>query len=341
MVMPNMRDAALARTVAFARQQRAGGGTVHLAQNYHTGSGHADHFLHNVLPRLRGCGRLEGCRLLDVGAGVGFLAAMLAATEVRQVIATDADWMAASPRSAFFVEPLQNISKQMNLSPVVSLQTGRPQYNPKRLVFVQADGARLPFRDASFDIVFSHGCLEHVADLEGLFAEMFRVLRPGGLLYAESEKFWAARDGSHLYDVFPAPWAHLLADPETLWQLYAADYGGKDILWEGKTVDRQFFVRMLTTGVNRRGVRPIKRILARSGFDLIFWQQQIRFEDRELLEQLQLRRALGDWPIEELLTGHLAFGLRKRPGSWTGRIRLRCPWWLRRAAPEWLKRRLR
>ncbi|MCX8036977.1 MAG: class I SAM-dependent methyltransferase [Candidatus Sumerlaeia bacterium] len=341
MVKLHIRESALARAVEFARRQRAGGRPVHLAENYHTGSGHADHFLRNVLPRLLHCGPLAGCRLLDVGTGMGFLAAMLAATEVRHVIATDSDWTAATPRSAFLVEPLQNISKQMDLSGVVSFRSGRPEYNPDRLVFVQADGARLPFCDGAFDIVFSHGCLEHVADLDRLFAEMFRVLRPGGLLYAESEKFWASRDGSHLYDIFPAPWAHLLADAETLWQIYAADHGGKDILWQGRAVDREFFVGMLTTGLNRRGVGPVKKILARSGFDLVFWQQHIRQEDRQLLAQLGVRRALAGWPIEELLTAHVAFGVRKQAGRWKGRLRLWCPWWLRRAAPEWLKRLLR
>ena len=45
---------------------------------------------------------------------------------------------------------------------------------------VRAIGERLPFRDASFDFVSMGFALRHVADLEALFAEMRRVLRPGG-----------------------------------------------------------------------------------------------------------------------------------------------------------------
>lgn len=41
-------------------------------------------------------------------------------------------------------------------------------------------GDRLPFRDGEFDTVLSNQVLEHVTDPHALFAEMIRVLRPGG-----------------------------------------------------------------------------------------------------------------------------------------------------------------
>ncbi|KPL11839.1 hypothetical protein AMJ85_02760, partial [candidate division BRC1 bacterium SM23_51] len=151
----------------------------------------------------------------------------------------------------------------------------------------------------------------------------------------------AARDGSHLYEIFPAPWAHLLAEPKTLWELYAADYEGKDTLWPGKSVDREFFVGMLKDDLNRRGVRIIKRILLESGCDLVFWQQLTRPGDRALLRNLRLRRALRAWPLEELLTSYLAFAVRKRPARRVARLRLRFPWPLKQWIPERLKRSVR
>lgn len=45
---------------------------------------------------------------------------------------------------------------------------------------VQAAGERLPFPDASFDVVFSHEVLEHVDDDRACAAEMVRVARAGG-----------------------------------------------------------------------------------------------------------------------------------------------------------------
>jgi SAM-dependent methyltransferase len=49
---------------------------------------------------------------------------------------------------------------------------------------VQADEDRLPFADASFDLVMSAGGLESVNDLPGALALIRRVLRPDGLFLA-------------------------------------------------------------------------------------------------------------------------------------------------------------
>jgi ubiquinone/menaquinone biosynthesis C-methylase UbiE len=43
-----------------------------------------------------------------------------------------------------------------------------------------ADAERLPYDDASFDVVIGHAVLHHIPDLDAAFAEILRVLRPGG-----------------------------------------------------------------------------------------------------------------------------------------------------------------
>ncbi|MBN9620178.1 MAG: class I SAM-dependent methyltransferase, partial [Actinobacteria bacterium] len=43
-----------------------------------------------------------------------------------------------------------------------------------------ADAERLPYDDESFDIVIGHAVLHHIPDLDTAFAEILRVLRPGG-----------------------------------------------------------------------------------------------------------------------------------------------------------------
>jgi ubiquinone/menaquinone biosynthesis C-methylase UbiE len=47
---------------------------------------------------------------------------------------------------------------------------------------VETDAERLPFDNASFDLVFGHAVLHHIPDLERALAEFHRVLRPGGEL---------------------------------------------------------------------------------------------------------------------------------------------------------------
>lgn len=46
----------------------------------------------------------------------------------------------------------------------------------------RADLRRIDLRSESIDLVLCHQVLHHVSDQEGVLAELFRVLRPGGLL---------------------------------------------------------------------------------------------------------------------------------------------------------------
>jgi ubiquinone/menaquinone biosynthesis C-methylase UbiE len=50
---------------------------------------------------------------------------------------------------------------------------------------VQASGSRLPFRDGAFDRAFLVHVLGEIPDKDGACAELFRVLRPGGVLAVE------------------------------------------------------------------------------------------------------------------------------------------------------------
>ena len=75
--------------------------------------------------------------------------------------------------------------------------------------FVQGDGARLPFREATFDLVFSHSVIEHVSSAPAYLAECHRVLRAGGVLYLSTAPYLSL-SGAHLPRlVVPLP-LHLL-----------------------------------------------------------------------------------------------------------------------------------
>lgn len=73
--------------------------------------------------------------------------------------------------------------------------------------FAQADAARLPFPDRSFDAVISNHSLEHFHDLGGSLSEIGRILKPTGALYIavpDASTFcdrlyrWLARGGGHV-----------------------------------------------------------------------------------------------------------------------------------------------
>jgi malonyl-CoA O-methyltransferase len=83
----------------------------------------------------------------------------------------------------------------------------------RRFERIGADAYALPFRDGAFDLVFSSLMLQWCDDLDAVFAELHRVLAPGGLLLfstfgpgtlAELREAWSASDGSnhvnHFFD---------------------------------------------------------------------------------------------------------------------------------------------
>ena len=100
---------------------------------------------------LRRAGLRHGMAVLDVATGTGLVA------REALVLAGQGNVTGLDPSAGMLVE---------------AGQLGIP--------LVRALGERLPYRDASFDMVSMGFALRHVADLEALFAEMRRVLRPGG-----------------------------------------------------------------------------------------------------------------------------------------------------------------
>ena len=52
--------------------------------------------------------------------------------------------------------------------------------NTSNVEFVEGEAERLPFPDESFDVVISKGVIDLIPDKESVFAELFRVLVPGG-----------------------------------------------------------------------------------------------------------------------------------------------------------------
>jgi len=81
-----------------------------------------------------------------------------------------------------------------------------------RVEAVVADAERLPFEDGSFDLVLGHAVLHHLPDLRRAFAELHRVLRPGGRLAFAGEP---SRYGDRIAAA-PKRGAHAVAP---LWRL--------------------------------------------------------------------------------------------------------------------------
>jgi 2-polyprenyl-3-methyl-5-hydroxy-6-metoxy-1,4-benzoquinol methylase len=55
---------------------------------------------------------------------------------------------------------------------------------PNRIHFMKSDGANLPFKSSSFDVVFALDVLEHMCSLHQAIDEIHRILKPRAVLVA-------------------------------------------------------------------------------------------------------------------------------------------------------------
>lgn len=127
---------------------------------------------------------LTGKRVLDIGSGIGGGDIVLARDLGAEVVGTDLE----PP----LVEKARRYVAEAGLSDRVS--------------FKVVEAGPLEFPDASFDAVYSSGAFTQIADKAGGFAEVHRVLRPGGVFmvydwmrgpepYSEDMRYWFKLEG--------------------------------------------------------------------------------------------------------------------------------------------------
>ena len=80
---------------------------------------------------------------------------------------------------------------------IVSIDVPTSNYSGRRVYpVVDYDGRQFPFRDSVFDIVFSSNTLEHILDLDQLYRESRRVLKPKGywvhVMPSAAWRFWTS-----------------------------------------------------------------------------------------------------------------------------------------------------
>jgi len=101
----------------------------------------------------------SGDRVLDLGSGAGTDSLVAA-----QMVGADGH-VTGIDMTAAMLDKARAAAAEMGLANVE---------------FVEAEAERLPFPDESFDVVISNGVIDLIPDKDAVFAEIYRVLTPGG-----------------------------------------------------------------------------------------------------------------------------------------------------------------
>ena len=112
-----------------------------------------EHYLAHMI------GMKEGMRVLDVGCGVGGPAREIAKFTGAKIVG------------------LNNSDYQIDRATHYAVKEGLAN----QLSFVKGDFMQMEFPDASFDAVYAIEATVHAPSLEGIYKEIWRVLKPGGV----------------------------------------------------------------------------------------------------------------------------------------------------------------
>jgi len=135
----------------------------------------------NATVRLAQLAQIRGGEdVLDVGCGIGGPSRFLAENFGCRVTGLDL--------TAEFVEVARMLARRTGFL--------------DKVTYRQGDALDLPFADASFDLVWSQNAAMNIADRDGLYTQMHRVLRPAGRLAIQDV---AAGPGGEPF--YPTPWA--------------------------------------------------------------------------------------------------------------------------------------
>ena len=143
---------------------------------------------------------VENLEILDIGCGLGAIALLLTEKyQAKSVVGID-------------IEP--------NLIEHCVKRAAKAQLQD-RVRFKLVQPGPLPFADSSFDLVFSKDAIIHIPDKESLYADVLRILKPGGVFVGSD---WL-RNGEGGYSAVAAQWlefVHLSFEMKNLVQTQQA-----------------------------------------------------------------------------------------------------------------------
>ena len=119
---------------------------------------------------------------------------------------------------------------------------------------------RTAFDNDSFDVIYSASVLEHILDLPSAFKEMYRLLKPGGIMMHGYNPFFCP-NGGHALGILDSPWAHVRINKE--------DYSRYFI--ELRPHETETAIEWVSNALNPVSSNRMQSYLAQVGFKIKYW----------------------------------------------------------------------
>jgi len=160
------------------------------------------------------------------------------------------------------------------------------------------------FDNEEMDIIFSASVLEHIAAPSDAFAEMSRILKPGGLMIHDYNPFYCP-NGGHALGILDCPWGHVrVSDKDYL-----------RYLDELRPLETDTAKHWISHSLNKLSIQQLQKELVRHGFKILFWQQHAApiSQHSELTPEI-MQECFAMYPnigLADLITSTVSFAARK------------------------------
>lgn len=143
------------------------------------------------------------------------------------------------------------------------------------------------FNSENFSVINSIAVLEHILDLPSAFQEMYRILKPGGIMIHSYDPYFHPA-GGHGLGVLDMPWGHLQVNPDE-YERYIKEFRPFEIdqamNWYKNGVHKKYPKRLMM------------KLVLDSGFKILFWNtRKINKHQRSRIGNGLMRNVFKNYP---------------------------------------------
>ena len=239
-------------------------------------------------------GRIDVDDALVVGCGDVVEPTFVASAGARSVVGTDLSFTEDRERLLRIVDRFL-------------IENGRSIPKPDVVEMREDNIADSSLSDQSFDLVCSWRTLEHISDPQAAFAEMYRVLRPGGYAYHEYNPFFAI-DGGHSLVTLDIPWGHVRFDRSDI----------ERYLQQFRSNETERALGYYDNCLNRMTIVDLNEFATSAGFETLAVIPRTRTEDLIRVDAKLLNAAQQNYPgttLNDLISRIVRVVMRRPNGG--------------------------